>query len=580
VPPPRAFISESPLQTIEKHERKYYSSSSEAKYQIDATRATAAIQKLQQQLEEEKLKLELTDKTLRDLGDSTTVTITKLNASWKKEHEELEETQNTLRDVRDFLKKSQGKADISTKNLDSVVEQIAKLQAGGLDEAPTSLKVMMWDDSQTHHTPRETLLVNDGWFAYNGKDLGDENDSSTAPWFVETDDPLEADLIVWISVMACHECEIPPTHPIMHAHKVIVLDYSDGIAIHMTRPSLMKSQTELAYFKRSFVRKLPDSSFHSTQSDETIIPYAYSGSKHLMIPLDVPEANLIFQPKLPTERNADIPAVSADKYILHRPGGKAGVVYGAIPKIPDTKEYNNDGNGYFQDQRYENFLVPFRDRKWLVTTLIRLRSDGNSEARNNVVQWTHEHSKEKAGDPQTESEARAAGDRGEGDVDGGGNSYTAYVGVVDGNCVGKGSGYCFGHNYLRHLRDAKIIVTCNPSTWEGDFRTWEAFLSGAMVMVDTMYILPRMPNPPIDGTHFVMYDPTKKEDFMAKLKYYSDPANADEVRAIAHAGYEFVLRHHMAVNRVDYVLETVRSKLDKFVEDPAKRALFRLPSKQ
>ena len=127
-------------------------------------------------------------------------------------------------------------------------------------------------------------------------------------------------------------------------------------------------------------------------------------------------------------------------------------------------------------------MVPFRDKKWLVTTLIQL-DDYNSEARNNVVQWTHEHSKEKAGDPQTKSKDRAAGNRGKSDDNGGGNSYTAYVSLVNGNCVGKGSGYCFGHNYLRHLRDANIIVTCNPSAWEGNFCTWEAFLSGDMVIV-------------------------------------------------------------------------------------------------
>ena len=40
--------------------------------------------------------------------------------------------------------------------------------------------------------------------------------------------------------------------------------------------------------------------------------------------------------------------------------------------------------------------------------------------------------------------------------------------------------------YLSTMRRAKVVVTCNPTGWEGDFRLFEALSSGALVMVDRM----------------------------------------------------------------------------------------------
>ena len=44
---------------------------------------------------------------------------------------------------------------------------------------------------------------------------------------------------------------------------------------------------------------------------------------------------------------------------------------------------------------------------------------------------------------------------------------------------------------------SKIVVTCNPTGWEGDYRTWEALTSGALILVDKM-ITPLI-NPLITG---------------------------------------------------------------------------------
>jgi hypothetical protein len=42
-------------------------------------------------------------------------------------------------------------------------------------------------------------------------------------------------------------------------------------------------------------------------------------------------------------------------------------------------------------------------------------------------------------------------------------------------------------SYLKLMRAARVVVTCNPGDWEGDFRTWEALASGAAVVRDRLF---------------------------------------------------------------------------------------------
>ena len=388
-----------------------------------------------------------------------TSNIEKLNQQVEEDHKNLELTRNAL---REFLGQSQAK-------FDAVVKQIADL-----DQPSRSLKVHFWDDS-TNFSPREDILVSEGWLEYNGKALGETDDSLTPPLFVRTNDPWEADFIVWITVMARHELEKSPLDPLKHAHKAIVLDYSDGCTVHTNRDPMRWKKTELAYFKRSYVNRGENNFFkgNCTRPDQEVLPYSYSGAKAMMIPLDSPEANVNFE------------AVRYDE----------GLVYGEIAKSTNNYNNNKQNNGYFQDQRYENFLVPFRDRKWTVTNVLRQSTESQgshkNRARNHAILWTHELSKEKAGDPRTEREVREQLKSSLSDSTNEIRNFTAYIGGIDNMC----EGHCFGPNYFRHLRDAKIIVSCNPSGWEGDFRLWESFLSGAMVMVDKMVIPEFMPNP-------------------------------------------------------------------------------------
>mmetsp|Transcript_7872 Transcript_7872/g.19535 ORF Transcript_7872/g.19535 Transcript_7872/m.19535 type:complete len:606 (-) Transcript_7872:126-1943(-) len=465
---------------------------------------------------------------------------------------DMEDKISVFTEMRDSHNSLRSKFKNIEDDLAGLALQIANLDVGTVAKSdavdtPRRLKVHFWDDS-THKAPREDLLVAEGWTEYNGMELGHEKDSSTPPWFVKTDDPEEADLIIWVSVMAIHQQEIPPDDPAKHLHKVIVLDHADGCTIHKKLDHIREKQTEIAYFKRSFVHRGKWNSYRGNcTSGRNVRPYSYCGAKVMMIPMDSEGADVNFEVKRPDD----------------------GKVYGQVFVTKSDNKQPEDG--YFKDDRYQNFLVPFQDRKWTVTNVLRHREDSPNQSRNRIVEWTHEFSTELVGEPREEKQWREGGKDAAENNDG----YSAFVGEVDNFCIG----YCFGMNYLRHLRDAKIVVTCNPSNWEGDFRMWEAFMSGAMVMVDETATLGFMPNPPQNGVHFITYDPAKKEDFMGKLRHYTDPANKAETEKIAKAGYEFVLRNHMAVNRVGYVLDQVRDQLIEHVEDPSARALLRLPPK-
>mgnify|MGYP001288080589 CR=1 FL=1 len=38
-------------------------------------------------------------------------------------------------------------------------------------------------------------------------------------------------------------------------------------------------------------------------------------------------------------------------------------------------------------------------------------------------------------------------------------------------------------DYYEKMFHSKIVVTCNPDNWEGDYRTWEALSTGSLVFV-------------------------------------------------------------------------------------------------
>lgn len=90
----------------------------------------------------------------------------------------------------------------------------------------------------------------------------------------------------------------------------------------------------------------------------------------------------------------------------------------------------------------------------------------------------------------------------------------------------------------------------------GDFRLGEAMASGALVLIDPMFV-PR-PFPFLDKKHFVYYDNTNKTDLFVKLDYYRQ--NPELLKRTAISGYHHAMKYHRASNLIDYVFRTLHTK--------------------
>ena len=110
--------------------------------------------------------------------------------------------------------------------------------------------------------------------------------------------------------------------------------------------------------------------------------------------------------------------------------------------------------------------------------------------------------------------------------------------------------------YFEQMYNSSIIVTVNPANWEGDFRLWESFATGALVMVDPLFVPHSYPL--IDGVHVIYYSNENKTDLFHKLDYYRK--NPIEARKIAINGYFHTMKYHRTVNLADYVLRSAHLK--------------------
>ena len=111
----------------------------------------------------------------------------------------------------------------------------------------------------------------------------------------------------------------------------------------------------------------------------------------------------------------------------------------------------------------------------------------------------------------------------------------------------------FNQDFYRAMRSCRIVVTCQPDCWDGDYRTWEAFASGALVFVDRMST--PLPHPLVDGEHCIFYDvdPAGLELMREKVEYYV--AHPEKAAEIADRGFEHVMRYHRPRNRLDAMLD-------------------------
>ena len=110
-------------------------------------------------------------------------------------------------------------------------------------------------------------------------------------------------------------------------------------------------------------------------------------------------------------------------------------------------------------------------------------------------------------------------------------------------------------DYFRLLKRSRIVVTCNPSKWEGDHRTWEAFANGALVFVDRT--LTPLVHPLIDGEHCIFYELSNRGlgELRKNIKYFMD--YPEEAEVIAKTGHEFAMKHHRTSNRIDEILDVI-----------------------
>lgn len=130
-------------------------------------------------------------------------------------------------------------------------------------------------------------------------------------------------------------------------------------------------------------------------------------------------------------------------------------------------------------------------------------------------------------------------------------NYNIHVGII-GYCGNKGR-TTINKKYFQMLKKSKIVVTCNPSSWCGDYRLYESFAGNSMVFVDKM-IMP-VKNSFEHKKHLFYYDLNALEKLKNALLYYLK--NNSEREYIANTGYNYVLEYHRPKNRINEMLEEI-----------------------
>jgi len=100
------------------------------------------------------------------------------------------------------------------------------------------------------------------------------------------------------------------------------------------------------------------------------------------------------------------------------------------------------------------------------------------------------------------------------------------------------------YDYIDMMLRCKIIVTCNPSQWYGDYRLYEALISGAIVFVDRM--------PSAFGKSYDLDDLTslsKSIDFYLKTPYLLNDAIETSIKDVYNNG--------LTKNLIDRILKVI-----------------------
>ena len=130
------------------------------------------------------------------------------------------------------------------------------------------------------------------------------------------------------------------------------------------------------------------------------------------------------------------------------------------------------------------------------------------------------------------------------------SKYTVHVGRVGDYKRGKGHDSVVDE-YINVMLNSKIVVTCDPDHWEGDYRLFEALACGPLVFSNKM-VTPII-NSFEDGKHLIYYDRSKLDDNLKnQLIYFLE--NEEERLSIARKGYEHTMKYHKCSDRIDEII--------------------------
>ena len=131
------------------------------------------------------------------------------------------------------------------------------------------------------------------------------------------------------------------------------------------------------------------------------------------------------------------------------------------------------------------------------------------------------------------------------------NNYNTHIGYCGKN--GREGRTSIQKLYYKKMFHSKIVVTCNPRMWEGDYRLYESIASGALVFVDKMYS--PMKYPLEHKKHLLYYDLNNLSELEEMIKYYLH--NENERIKIAKDGLEYIKKYHSPCAKVQYILDEI-----------------------
>ena len=131
------------------------------------------------------------------------------------------------------------------------------------------------------------------------------------------------------------------------------------------------------------------------------------------------------------------------------------------------------------------------------------------------------------------------------------NGYNIFVGVK-GKCGAIGR-QTIQIPYYEQILNSKIVVTCNPDGWEGDWRLFEALSCSPLVIVDEM--LTPLYNRLDHEKHLVYYSKQNKEDLKNKIIFYLN--NINKAQTIASNGYNHARQHYTPTGIINQMLKNL-----------------------